>query len=146
MTRSIIVSVDGVTQSPNDFKLRGNTIIFNFPPPSGGSWIEFTTITGAGTNKSSHWGDGVRTNFPLPSWPKVKFEVIRDSKESVPAGYSVVDVNHEIESWIRDNCAIHEWKWADQLDGTSLLAGGFGMVRLILKDSIVTYIATRWSA
>lgn len=138
MSRAIVVAVDGVTQSPNDFKLHRNTIVFNLPAPAG-SFVEFTTVTGNGTNKSSHWGDGRRTSFPLPAWPKVKFEVVVDSGESVPEGYSVVDVDNEIEDWIRDNCAIHEWKWADQYGGR------FNMTRLILKDSVVTYIATRWS-
>ena len=139
MTRAIIVAIDGVTQDPNDFKLVHSTIKFNLPAPAG-SFVEFTTVTSGGMNKSSHWGDGRRTSFPLPAWPKSKFEVITDSSESVPNGYSVVDVDNEIDLWVRENCAIHEWKWADQLN-----TSGFRMSRLILKDPIVTYIATRWS-
>lgn len=142
--RAFTVARNGVYQQLNeDYVTKGHTVVFKRPPALN-DVIELTATTNNSHNRNSYVGNGGQTTFHLPAFPASKFEVIRDSKESIPTGYSVVDVNYEIEMWIRDNCAIHEWKWADQLEGTSL-TGNFGMVRLILKDSVVTYIATRWA-
>lgn len=139
-----MVFINGVTQAPADFVTKGHKIVFAHAPNAGAA-VEFKTITNTGTNTASYTGTGTQTVFNLPAWPREKFAVVTDTKETVPAGYTVVDVDTEIDLWIRDNCPVSDWKWADQLDGTTLVAG-FGMSRMIVKDSVLTYIATKWSA
>lgn len=141
MTKAIIVSVNGVTQSPADFVSKGTKIVFKDPPNTGDT-VQFTTINGNETNHSSYYGTGTQTTFNLPAFPRVKFEVINNSDKPVPLGYTVVDVDNEIDYWIRVNCQPYEWKWADQLSDTAIQ---FGMTRLIIKDTVLTYIATKWA-
>jgi hypothetical protein len=142
VSRAIIVSVNGVTQAPADFITKGHKIVFKDPPDPGDN-VQFTTVTGSGINTSSYYGTGTQTIFNLPAFPRAKFEVIKDSDEPVPPGYTVVDVDNEIDFWIRHNCQPYEWKWADQIGDPAIQ---FGMTRLIIKDSVLTFIATKWSA
>lgn len=142
MSRDLIVSVNGVTQSPADFVTKGSKIVFNHPPNPGDN-VQFTTITGSGIpTTSGYYGTGTQTTFNLPAFPRVKFEIIKDSNESVPPGYTVVDVDNEIDHWIRDNSAVGDWKWADQIGDPAIQ---FGMTRYVIRDSVLTYIATKWS-
>ena len=143
MARTTIVTVNGVYQQINqDFVTKGNTIIFKTPPTTM-SLIEFTTFTNSKNHSVTQWnGDGIRTNFPFVQ-PRVKFAVVpHTGKDWVPEGHAVVDVDTEIDLWIRENCPASDWKWADQLDE----AIGFNMSRLIVKESLLTFIATKWSA
>ena len=144
MSRAILVSINGVVmQSPADFKvMNGHRVVFK-NPPNNGDTVQFTTDTNGSLKTANYFGTGTRTAFNLPAWPRVRFEVVTNSKESVPEGYTVVDVDNEIDNWIRDNCSTHEWKWADQLDGDP--STQFGMNRLIVKDTVLTYIATKWA-
>lgn len=140
MSKGIIVSVNGVTQSPADFGGNGHKIVFKHPPAAGDT-VQFTTFDGNGTNTSSYYGTGIQTTFNLPAFPRVKFEIVKDSNEQI-LGYTVVDVNNEIDYWIRVNCQPYEWKWADQLSDPAIQ---FGMTRMIIRDSLLTFIATKWS-
>ena len=134
-----MVSINGVTQAPADFVTKGNRIVFSHAPIMGAS-VELKTITHTGVNTSVYYGNGTQTTFNLR--PGFKFEVVKDSNEPVPNGYTIVDVDNEIDEWIRDNCAISEWKWADQIGSPAI---EFGMTRLIIKDSVLTFIATKWN-
>lgn len=139
--RSITVALNGVYQQLNeDFVTKGHSIVFKRPPTG---TVDIGSHTNNKTNMTSYTCTGQQTTFHLPAYPVGKFQTINDYTEAVPAGYTVVDVNFEIETWIRDNCSPSEWKWADQLNGTSI--GTFGLTRLIVKDSVLTYIATKWS-
>ena len=140
MSRTLIVAVNGVVQAPADFVAKGNRVVFTHAPGNG-DLVDFKCITKNDVNTSSYLGTGTQTIFNLPSWPRDRFELVTDFAAEVPNGYTVVDVDHEIESWIRDNCAISEWKWADQLDGVLR----FGMIRLIVKDTVLTFVATKWA-
>lgn len=142
MTRAIVVALNGVYQQINDdFVTKGHKIVFKHTP-STGSTLDITSVTGNNHNRTTYTCTGTQTTFNLPAYPKSKFEVIPHSdKDWVPKGYAVVDVDNEIDLWIRDNCPISDWKWADQLVDDSQ----FGMTRLIVKESVVTYIATRWA-
>lgn len=143
MARAITVAVNGVYQQINhDFVTKGHSIVFKRPPVGS---VDLRSHANDKINMTSYTCTGTQTTFHLPAYPASRFVVITDHKESVPEGYVVVDVNAEIEDWIRDNSPISEWKWADQLEGTTLLAGGFGMVRLIIRESLLTFIATKWS-
>ena len=143
MARAITVAVNGVYQQINhDFVTKGHSIVFKRPPTGS---VDLRSHANNKINMTSYTCTGTQTTFHLPAYPASKFAVVTDHKESVPEGYVVVDVNAEIEDWIRDNSPISEWKWADQLEGTALLAGGFGMVRLIIRESLLTYIATKWA-
>ena len=144
MSRAIIVSINGVTQSPADFVNKNHRIVFNNAPPVN-STIQLTTITANGQNQAAYISSGTQTTFNLPSYPIGKFEVVADSYKAAPEGYTVVDVNHEIEAWIVDSCPPADWKWHDPIPGTNFNPGNFGMMRMIVRDSILTYIATKWS-
>lgn len=140
--RSITVSLNGVYQQLNDdFVTKGHTIVFKQAPTG---TLDLRTHSRNNHNMSSYPCNGTQTTFHLPAFPTSKFSVVVDHTESVPKGYSVVDVHYEIESWIRDNCPPSDWKWSDQLTDPRV-AGRFGMIRMIVKDSVLTYIATRWS-
>lgn len=141
MSRALMVHINGITQSPVDFVTKGNRIVFKQAPYKG-AHVECKAITRDGIHTNTYTGTGSQTTFNLPAWPRFKFEVIANSHESVPEGYTIVDVDNEIDSWIRDNCLISDWKWADQLDRDPSIQ--FGMTRLIIKDSVLTYIATKW--
>lgn len=143
MARAITVAVNGVYQQINhDFVTKGHSIVFK-RPPSG--TVDLRSHANDKVNMTSYTCTGIQTTFHLPAYPASKFAVVTDHSESVPTGYTVVEVNAEIETWIRNNCLISDWKWADQLEGTTLLAGGFGMVRLIIRESLLTFIATKWA-
>ena len=144
MTKAIIVAVNGVTQSPADFVNKNHRIVFNNAPPVN-STIQLTTITVNGQNQAAYVGSGTQTTFNLPSYPISKFEVVADSYKAAPEGYTVVDVNHEIEAWIVDSCPPADWKWHDPIPGTNFNPGNFGMMRMIVRDSLLTFIATKWS-
>ena len=140
--RSIIVALNGVYQQlDEDFVTKGHTIVFKQPPAG---VIDISAHTNNKRNMTSYTGRGIQTTFHLPAFPTGKFAVVADYTESVPEGYVVVDVNYEIESWIRDNCPPSDWKWDDQLSDPRV-AGRFGMIRLIIRDSVLTFIATKWS-
>lgn len=148
MSRAIVVALNGVYQQINsDFVTKGHTIVFKHPPSG---TLDITAITDnlttspMSSNMSSYTCTGKQTTFHLPAFPASKFAVVTDHSESVPAGYTVVDVNAEIENWIRNNSLISDWKWADQLSAPQV-AGRFGIIRLIIKDSLLTFIATKWS-
>lgn len=148
MARAIIVALNGVYQQINkDFITKGQSIVFKHPPTG---TLDITAVTDnlttapMSSNMSSYPCTGKQTTFHLPAFPASKFAVITDHEESVPKGYTVVDVNAEIETWIRNNCPISDWKWADQL-ADPRVAGRFGIIRLIIKDSLLTFIATKWS-
>lgn len=143
MTRSLIVSINGVTQAPADFVAKGNRVVF-IHAPGNGDLVDFKCVTKNDVNTSSYLGTGTQTTFNLPSWPRDKFEVVTDCETIAPNGYTVVDVHYEIESWIRENCPVSDWKWDDQLRDPRV-AGHFGMIRLIIKDSVLTFIATKWA-
>lgn len=141
--RSITVALNGVYQQLNeDFVTKGHSIVFKRPPTG---TVDIRSHTNNKTNMTSYTCTGQQTTFHLPAFPASKFAVVADYTESVPEGYVVVDVNYEIESWIRDNNPPSDWKWDDQLSDPRV-AGRFGMIRLIIRDSVLTYIATRWSA
>lgn len=141
--RSITVALNGVYQQLNDdFVTKGHSIVFKHPPTG---TVDIRSHTNNKTNMTTYTCTGKQTTFHLPAFPACKFAVVADHSESVPAGYVVVDVHYEIESWIRDNCPISDWKWGDQIEGTTLIAGRFGMIRMIIRDSLLTYIATKWS-
>ncbi len=148
MTRAIVVALNGVYQQNNvDFVAYGHTIVFK-QTPSTGSTLDITAATGNEHNRTSYTCTGTQTTFNLPAFPRIKFEVIpHTGKDWVPAGYVVIDVDHEIEAWITDSCPPSDWKWADLEPtpiGTSLIPGQFGMIRMIARATIATYIATRW--
>lgn len=143
--RSIIVALNGVYQQINqDFVTKGHSIVFKQPPAG---TVDITAITDPLTgspsksNMSSYTCTGKQTTFHLPAYPASKFAVVNDYQGSVPKGYAVIDVDTEIDLWIRENCPISDWKWADQLDE----AIPFNMSRLVVRESIITYIATRWT-
>ena len=144
--RSIVVALNGVYQQINsDFVAKGHSIVFKNPPTG---TLDITAITDNHTsspmssNLSSYTCTGKQTTFHLPAYPAGKFAVVSTYQGPIPKGYAVIDVDAEIDLWIRENCAVSDWKWADQLDE----AIGFNMSRLIVKESIVTFIATKWSA
>ena len=142
--RSITVALNGVYQQINhDFVTKGHSIVFKRPPTG---TVDLRSYTNNQCNLTTYTCTGNQTTFHLPSYPMSKFAVVDGYQGSVPEGYTVVDVDTEIEFWIRMNCPVSDWKWADQIDGTSLIDGGFGMIRLIIRDSVLTYIATRWSS
>jgi hypothetical protein len=144
VARAIVVALNGVYQQINtDFITKGHSIVFKTPPTG---TLDISSITNNNHNRTSYPCTGIQTTFHLPAFPNSKFEVIpHTSKDWVPEGYVVVDVNVEIETWIRDNNPPSDWKWADPLNGTTILPGSFGMMRMIIKESILTYIATRWA-
>ena len=144
MPRAIIVAINGVTQAPADFVTKGHTIVFKAAPRHN-STVQLTTITANGQNQSAYVSNGIQTTFNLPAYPKSNFEVVADSYKAAPDGYIVVDVNHEIEAWIVDSCPPSEWKWHDPIPGTNFNPGSFGMMRMIIRDSLLTFIATKWS-
>ena len=148
MSRAIVVALNGVYQQINsDFVTKGHSIVFKQPPAG---TLDITAITDPLTgspsksNMSSYTCTGKQTTFHLPAYSASKFAVVTDHTESVPTGYTVVDVDYEIESWIRDNCPISDWKWADQLSDPQV-SGRFGIIRLIIKESLLTFIATKWA-
>lgn len=140
--KSTIVAVNGVYQQINqDFVAKGHTIVFKQAPDPGDN-VQLTTFSGGNHNTAGYYGTGKQTTFNLPAFPRTKFEVVpHTGKDWVPTGFVVIDVDTEIDLWIRENCPASDWKWADQLDE----AIGFNMSRLVVRESIVTYIATRWS-
>jgi hypothetical protein len=143
VSRAIVVTLNGVYQQiGHDFITKGHSIVFKQAPGTGCT-VDITAISGNKQHRASYATTASQTTFHLPAYPKAKFEVIpHTSKDWVPKGYVVVDVDNEIDLWIRDNCPISDWKWGDQLAEDH---GTFGMTRLVVKESIVTYIATRWS-
>ena len=140
--RSITVALNGVYQQINsDFVTKGHMIIFK-QPPTGTLIISAITDNLKNNNMTSYTCTGQQTTFHLPAFPQTKFAVVpHTDKDWVPTGYAVIDVDTEIDLWIRENCPASDWKWADQLDE----AIGFNMSRLVVRESIVTYIATKWS-
>ena len=139
MARAITVAVNGVYQQINhDFVTKGHSIVFKRPPAG---TVDLRSHAGDKTNMTSYTCTGTQTTFHLPAFPFSKFAVVTDHSESVPEGYAVVDVNNEIDLWIRENCPVSDWKWADQLVDDA----EFGMVRLIIRESLLTFIATKWA-
>lgn len=139
---------NGIAQQPYvDFSVKHNTVVFTSPPDTGDS-VSFNITTSLNMNTIAYTGTGIQTIFNLPYVleDNAKFKVISNSDDTVPKGYSVVDVDYEIEAWITDNNLPSEWKWADPVKDTKLIAGEFGKIRMIVKDSLLTFIATKWSA
>ena len=142
MARAITVAVNGVYQQINhDFVTKGHSIVFKRPPTGS---VDLRSHANDKINMTSYTCTGTQTTFHLPAYPASKFVVVDDHCESVPTGYTVVDVHYEIESWIRDNCPTSDWKWANQLSDPQV-AGHFGMIKLIIRESLLTYIATKWA-
>ena len=142
MARAITVAVNGVYQQINhDFVTKGHSIVFKRPPAG---TVDLRSHAGDKTNMSTYTCTGTQTTFHLPAFPASKFAVVTNHSESVPKGYTVVDVNAEIDTWIRDNSPISDWKWADQLRDPRI-PGHIGMIRLIIRESLLTFIATKWS-
>ena len=146
MTRSIIVALNGVYQQINtDFVAKGNKVVFKRAPSTGGT-LNITSLTNNKHNIASYTCTGTQTTFNLPAFPRSKFEIIpHTDRYRIPKGYVVIDADHEIEAWIRDNCPASDWKWADPEPGTGLIAGEWGMIRMIVRDTVLTFIATKWS-
>ena len=140
MARAITVAVNGVYQQINhDFVTKGHSIVFKRPPTGS---VDLRSHANNKINMTSYTCTGTQTTFHLPAYPFSKFVVIPHAgKDWVPAGYVIVDVNNEIDLWIRENCPVSDWKWADQLVDDA----EFGMVRLIIRESLLTFIATKWA-
>lgn len=140
MKGDVIVNVNGVTQGLTEFRIEGHDIVFSRAPAQGDN-VKLTMERGAGVNSTSYVANGRQSRFHLPAVPRGKFDVIENHTESVPDGYTVVDVDTEIDLWIRENCPPSDWKWADQLVDDA----EFGMTRLIVRDSVATFIGVKWS-
>ena len=142
MARAITVAVNGVYQQINhDFVTKGHSIVFKRPPTGS---VDLRSHANNKINMTSYTCTGTQTTFHLPAYPASKFAVVTDHSESVPTGYTVVDVNAEIETWIRNNNPASDWKWADQI-ADPRTPGHIGMLRLIIRESLLTFIATKWA-